>query len=126
MRVKECEICYNNYCENNFKILDCKHQLCSDCYNKLNSFVCPFCRAPIQDFKYYLEITIEDLIDCEHEIPPKTRHKKKKYKKVLRIHSELDYISEIEDIMTETLKKNINQEIKKNRKNNLRNLKNFV
>ena len=38
----ECDICFD--IKNNIKQLHCKHELCMDCYIKLYTKKCPFCR----------------------------------------------------------------------------------
>lgn len=38
----ECDICFD--IKNNIKQLPCKHELCMDCYIKLYTKKCPFCR----------------------------------------------------------------------------------
>lgn len=45
----ECNICYDNIKIINFKTLECNHKLCYDCYYKLLSNKCPFCRHIICD-----------------------------------------------------------------------------
>ena len=40
--MEDCKICYSK--ESNKK-LPCKHELCSSCCVRLNSALCPFCRA---------------------------------------------------------------------------------
>lgn len=45
----ECNICYDHIKINDFKTLECNHKLCNDCYNKLLSNKCPFCRHIISD-----------------------------------------------------------------------------
>ena len=49
----DCTICYEIKKESQFKILDCKHKLCKDCYNKLRENTCPYCRREIKGKKKY-------------------------------------------------------------------------
>jgi hypothetical protein len=46
--MKKCYICLQD--NKSFKILDCGHKLCLDCYNKIIEIkpCCPFCRADIK------------------------------------------------------------------------------
>jgi hypothetical protein len=46
--MKTCYICLQN--KKSFKILDCGHKLCLDCYNKIIEIKpsCPFCRSDIK------------------------------------------------------------------------------
>lgn len=46
---KECYICYEEVNECCFKKLNCKHELCQDCYVKLPNEKCPFCRQTIRE-----------------------------------------------------------------------------
>tara|TARA_R110000744_G_scaffold21242_1_gene55158 strand:- start:7067 stop:7363 length:297 start_codon:yes stop_codon:yes gene_type:complete len=41
--MKKCYICLDY--KNQFKLLDCKHELCQQCYFKI-LLTCPFCRLP--------------------------------------------------------------------------------
>ena len=41
-----CSICLEND-KTKFKVLDCCHKLCTDCYDKLVKNTCPFCRTII-------------------------------------------------------------------------------
>ena len=45
----ECLICYES--KSSFKNLHNNHRICMDCYKKLETNKCPFCRHPIQQFK---------------------------------------------------------------------------
>lgn len=49
----ECNICYSSGCD---KKLECSHNLCYECYLRLDKNTCPFCR---QSFKW----TQQDLDD---------------------------------------------------------------
>ena len=40
--MNNCYICYED--KRQFKQLDCSHELCYDCYYKINN-TCPFCRS---------------------------------------------------------------------------------
>tara|TARA_R110002096_G_scaffold351901_1_gene544923 strand:+ start:128 stop:487 length:360 start_codon:yes stop_codon:yes gene_type:complete len=44
--MKECVICYETKLE---KFLPCGHSTCHDCFDKLNSNTCPYCRAPFRE-----------------------------------------------------------------------------
>lgn len=46
---KECYICYEEFSEDCFKKLSCKHELCKECYSKLRDETCPFCRQVIKE-----------------------------------------------------------------------------
>ncbi len=52
---KECQICYTGYLKRPRVNLPCSHQLCTTCYNRLQSekenqlFCCPFCKEKIHD-----------------------------------------------------------------------------
>ena len=49
----DCTICYEIKKESQFKILDCKHKLCNDCYNRLRENTCPYCRRKIKGKKKF-------------------------------------------------------------------------
>ena len=43
----DCSICYLQ--SDNLISLNCHHELCKDCINRLQKFSCPFCRCDITD-----------------------------------------------------------------------------
>jgi uncharacterized protein YbaR (Trm112 family) len=52
MSTEECCICL----EENIKKLTCGHNLCIDCYKKMNGFQCPLCRKRIENYDTEIEI----------------------------------------------------------------------
>ncbi len=45
--MRECPVCLEEKSKKKFKIIDCGHSVCFECYNKLLSFkhhYCPICR----------------------------------------------------------------------------------
>ena len=47
--MRECNICYEeNIPERKIVVLECKHDLCKKCYDKLLQNTCPFCRREIK------------------------------------------------------------------------------
>ena len=59
----ECGICFDSFCEKDLQYLDCFHSLCFDCYRRLLSLTCPFCRAEININSDLLECNIRDQED---------------------------------------------------------------
>ena len=116
----ECHICFENRQQGEFMKLECSHELCDGCYKKLNSFTCPFCRAPIQDNVYYLEIVEE----YDEEIKWKKRQKKSK--KTLKISKKSNYEDELNKFIDKFLKNSARRESIKYSQKNLRKLKNFI
>lgn len=57
--MKTCYICLED--KKSFKILDCTHRLCLDCYNKIIEIkpCCPFCRSEIK-----IEVNIKKYNIC--------------------------------------------------------------
>lgn len=45
--MEECFICYEDNI-NNWKILSCCHKMCYNCYIKLITNKCPYCRCPFE------------------------------------------------------------------------------
>ena len=119
--ISECHICFENRQRCEFMKLECSHELCDDCYEKLRSFSCPFCRAPIQDNVYYLEITE----DYDEEIHWKKRQKKK-LKKTLKISNSSNYEDELNKFIDKFLKNSARRESINYSKKNLRLIKNFI
>ena len=44
--LEKCGICYEEKEFNHFKILDCNHKVCKQCFPKIKNPLCPFCRQP--------------------------------------------------------------------------------
>jgi hypothetical protein len=45
--MEECFICYSSPSGNNYWVeLSCNHKLCHQCYTKLTTQLCPYCRQP--------------------------------------------------------------------------------
>jgi len=50
----ECGICFDYVLEKDLQYLNCFHNLCFKCYQRLVSLTCPFCRAEINTDRYLL------------------------------------------------------------------------
>ena len=44
--LEKCGICYEEKEFNHFKILDCNHKVCKQCFPRIKNPLCPFCRQP--------------------------------------------------------------------------------
>jgi len=62
----ECSICYNDILEKNIHYMECFHYICFNCFKKLVSNTCPFCRQSIQLHPSRI-IEDDDIFLFEHE-----------------------------------------------------------
>jgi len=87
--MKECIICYKSFNSNFFKILKCNHELCKNCYLKLEQPHCPYCRHPFTYLKeernsfadyfedhHYIDIVL--LSEYINSIPIRKRHRRRR------------------------------------------------
>ena len=44
--MRECGICYETKLQ---RFLPCNHSVCYDCYERLEGYTCPYCRAPFRE-----------------------------------------------------------------------------
>ena len=44
--LEKCGICYEEKNLNHFKILECNHKVCKQCFPRIKNPLCPFCRQP--------------------------------------------------------------------------------
>ena len=60
METIECGICFECVLEKDLQYLDCIHSLCFNCYRRLLSLTCPFCRAEINIDSEFLNVNKDE------------------------------------------------------------------
>lgn len=58
----ECGICFDYVLEKDLQYLECFHNLCFKCYQRLLSLTCPFCRANINIYSDFLNDKDDDIL----------------------------------------------------------------
>ena len=58
----ECGICFDSVLEKDLQYLECFHNLCFKCYQRLLSLTCPFCRANINIRSDFINDEDDDIL----------------------------------------------------------------